>query len=157
MSQPSVPAAVPKEVMDAFWKLGDTKDPIRLAAAQKIVAHAQSLKLSAAQPVDQRQDYVLGRLVKGLGSHSRRGFYVALHEILKNTGSEGVARVKQLMKQHLAVKGSKSVHIGFHIKRSFGLWILKGVLFRRVTRIVPSDSIESVRRGHCGKTRRQNS
>ncbi|TRY70411.1 hypothetical protein TCAL_17313 [Tigriopus californicus] len=108
MSQPSVPAAVPKEVMDAFWKLGDTKDPIRLAAAQKIVAHAQSLKLSAAQPVDQRQDYVLGRLVKGLGSHSRRGFYVALHEILKNTGSEGVARVKQLMKQHLAVKGSKS-------------------------------------------------
>ncbi|XP_059091046.1 uncharacterized protein LOC131886664 [Tigriopus californicus] len=109
MSQPSVPAAVPKEVMDAFWKLGDTKDPIRLAAAQKIVAHAQSLKLSAAQPVDQRQDYVLGRLVKGLGSHSRRGFYVALHEILKNTGSEGVARVKQLMKQHLAVKGSKSL------------------------------------------------
>lgn len=51
MSQPSVQGAVPKEVMDAFWKLGDAKDLVRLEAAQKIVAHAQSFKLAE----DERQ------------------------------------------------------------------------------------------------------
>ncbi len=114
--------------LEAFWKLSSEKEEARLEAAVKLLKnlkvgyrivylHPFFSDTHVFQSSDEDQfSYVVGRLVRGLGSSqvsARQGFFVALVELLRRRkGEERVAEeVLGLLKEHLQHSGSKSVSI----------------------------------------------
>ncbi len=130
-SASATPVNVRKDILDAFWKLSDSKDGARLDAAAKIIesckvtfkdfikpllkgALVTVLRVILQEPSD--DEYVLSRLVRGLASDrisARKGFYVALVEYLRRRNdSKLVPRVRELISKHLTPHGgSKGVSI----------------------------------------------
>jgi len=102
--------AAPRPVLDAFWKLSNAKEGLRLEAAGKILSHVQDEPASSGS----LSSYVLSRLVRGLSSdreEARKGFYSALVGFFKVKGDAGVMReARELANKYLTGRGeSKSV------------------------------------------------